>query len=75
VKAGQVRAVVTTTQIAPTVLTLLGIDTTQLDAVRLEGVKPLPAVTGKTNNGDQGDNGNHGDNGDNNDHGKADGPR
>ena len=55
VAAGQVRAVVTTTQIAPTVLSMLGIDTYQLDAVRVEGVKVLPSVTLK--NDDNGVNG------------------
>jgi len=41
---GQVRALVTTTQIAPTILTLLGLDPNQLDAVKIEGVKALPSV-------------------------------
>lgn len=51
ITAGQVRALVTTTQIAPTILSLLGLDTNQLDAVKLEGVKPLPAVAVKGDNG------------------------
>jgi hypothetical protein len=51
INPGLVRALVTTTQIAPTILSLLGLDTTQLDAVRLEGVKALPAVAVKGDNG------------------------
>jgi len=48
---GQVRAVVTTTQIAPTILALLGLDTNQLDAVKIEGVKPLPGVAVQADRG------------------------
>ena len=39
-----VRAPVTTSQIAPTVLTLLGLDPNKLFAVQLEGTKVLPGV-------------------------------
>jgi arylsulfatase A-like enzyme len=60
IAAGQVRALVTTTQIAPTILTLLGLDPTQLTAVKVEGVKALPAVTTKNGN-DQGDGNSQGD--------------
>jgi arylsulfatase A-like enzyme len=56
VTPGQVRALVTTTQIAPTIVSMLGIDTYQLDAVRLEGVKVLPSVA--VRNDDNGDSGN-----------------
>ena len=63
---GQVRAVVTTTQIAPTILTLLGLDPTQLTAVKVEGVKALPAVTVK-----KGDDNNQGDDNGNGDHGNG----
>jgi len=38
------RAPVTTTQIAPTILNLLGLDTRQLQAVRLEGTRVLPGI-------------------------------
>jgi len=48
---GLVRAVVTTTQIAPTILALLGLDTQSLDAVRLEGVKVLPGIQTKSGGG------------------------
>jgi hypothetical protein len=48
---GQVRALVNTTQIAPTILTLLSLDPTKLTAVQVEGVKALPAVSSK--NGDE----------------------
>jgi hypothetical protein len=39
-----VSAAVGTAQVAPTILNALGIDTQQLDAVRIEGVGVLPAV-------------------------------
>lgn len=39
-----VRAPVTTTQIAPSILNLLGLDTRQLQAVRLEGTRVLPGI-------------------------------
>jgi hypothetical protein len=35
---------VTTTQIAPTILSLLGLDTSKLQAVQIEGVKVLPGI-------------------------------
>jgi hypothetical protein len=38
------RAAVTTTQIAPTILNLLGIDTRQLQAVQIEGTRVLPGI-------------------------------
>jgi Type I phosphodiesterase / nucleotide pyrophosphatase len=44
------RAAVTTTQIAPTILNLLGIDTRQLQAVQIEGTRVLPGIPLK--NGD-----------------------
>lgn len=43
------------TQIAPTVVSMLGLDTYLLEAVRVEGVKVLPSVTLK--NDDNGGNG------------------
>ena len=46
VSPGVVRAVVTTTQIAPTILELLSLDTTALQSVRLEDVKVLTGVKG-----------------------------
>src|SRR5260221_8179093 len=42
----QVAAPVETTQIAPTILRLLGLDPNQLDAVRIEGTKALPSAGG-----------------------------
>jgi arylsulfatase A-like enzyme len=51
---GQLRAPVTTTQIAPTVLTLLGLDASKLLAVKLEGTKVLPGIPTSGNQGDQG---------------------
>ena len=39
-----IRAAVTTTQIAPTILNLLGIDTRQLQSVRIEGTRVLPGI-------------------------------
>lgn len=44
VRPGLVRSLVSTTQIAPTILTLLGIDPNLLQAVLLEGTKVLPGV-------------------------------
>jgi hypothetical protein len=38
------RAAVTTTQIAPSILNLLGIDTRQLQAVQVEGTRVLPGI-------------------------------
>jgi hypothetical protein len=49
INTGIVRAVVTTTQIAPTILELLNLDPTALQAVRLEDVKVLTGV--KSDNG------------------------
>src|SRR5258708_1446963 len=46
VSPGVVRALVTTTQIAPTILELLSLDTTSLQSVRLEDVKVLTGVKG-----------------------------
>ncbi len=40
--ARRIMAPVRTAQIAPTILTLLGLDPTALQAVRLEGTRPLP---------------------------------
>lgn len=48
---GQNRAPVTTTQIAPTILSLLGLDPNALQAVQLEGVKVLPLLATKQNDG------------------------
>src|SRR5258706_228521 len=45
------RAPVTLSQIAPTILTLLGLDPSALQAVALEGTKTLPGVPTKQNNG------------------------
>jgi hypothetical protein len=39
---GTIATPVTTTQIAPTILTLLGLDADALQAVRLEGTRALP---------------------------------
>jgi hypothetical protein len=47
---GQNRAPVTTTQIAPTILSLLNINPSALMAVQLEGTSVLPG-TGRNNNG------------------------
>jgi hypothetical protein len=44
IASGQIRAVVTTTQIAPTILTLLGLDSSKLQAVQIEGVQVLPGI-------------------------------
>ena len=41
---GQLRAPVTTTQIAPTILNLLGLDPAKLKAVQLEGTRVLPGI-------------------------------
>jgi len=60
---GLVRAPVTTTQIAPTILTLLGLDPNKLQAVTLEGTKVLPGIP---TSGNQGNQGNQGDNHDDN---------
>ncbi len=43
-KARTVTAAVETTQVAPTILKLLGYDATALDAVRIEGTQPLPEL-------------------------------
>ncbi|MGI9075508.1 MAG: alkaline phosphatase family protein [Bryobacteraceae bacterium] len=43
-KPGEIRAPVTTMQIAPTILRLLGLDPNQLQAVRIEGTQVLPAM-------------------------------
>ena len=40
----QVLTPVTTTQIAPTILKMLGLDPTALGAVRAEGTLPLPGA-------------------------------
>jgi hypothetical protein len=51
------RSAVTTTQIAPTILNLLGIDTRQLQAVQIEGTRVLPGIPLKVgNDNSQGDN-------------------
>jgi Type I phosphodiesterase / nucleotide pyrophosphatase len=52
---GQNRAPVTTTQIAPTILSLLGLNPNSLKAVQLEGTTVLPG-TSRNNNGDGNDN-------------------
>jgi hypothetical protein len=62
---GLLRAPVTTTQIAPTILTLLGLDASKLQAVKLEGTKVLPGIPTSDNQGDNLGNG-HGDNHDDN---------
>jgi len=46
IKPGVVRSLVTTTQIAPTILDLLNLDTTALQSVSLEDVKVLTGVKG-----------------------------
>jgi hypothetical protein len=46
IKPGQNRALVTTTQIAPTILSLLGLDSSKLQAVQIEGTKVLPGIKG-----------------------------
>jgi len=46
IQAGQNRALVTTTQIAPTILVLLGLDPGKLQAVKIEGTKVLPGIPG-----------------------------
>jgi hypothetical protein len=50
------RAPVTTSQIAPTILSLLGLDPNSLQAVQLEGTKVLPGIPTKQNNGGGNDN-------------------
>ena len=55
---GLLRAPVTTTQIAPTILTLLGLDPNKLQAVKAEGTKALPGIPPSGNQGDQGENDN-----------------
>jgi hypothetical protein len=45
-KPGLDRAPVTTSQIAPTILSLLGLDPNSLKAVQLEGTKALPGING-----------------------------
>jgi hypothetical protein len=42
---GTVSEHVTTTQIAPTILTSLGLDPSALDAVKMEGTQPLPGAS------------------------------
>jgi len=54
VTPGVLRAPVTTTQIAPTILQLLGLDYTDLQAVSIEGVKVLP-LGPSSHHGDDGD--------------------
>jgi len=44
---GQLRAPVTTTQIAPTILVLLGLDPGKLKAVQIEGTAVLPGLGGQ----------------------------
>src|SRR5262249_41910555 len=41
-KARSVTTAVETTQVAPSILKMLGLDPNALDAVRLEGTRPLP---------------------------------
>ena len=43
-KGGVVNSTVETTQIAPTILHLLGLSPTQLEAVKAEGTKVLPRL-------------------------------
>jgi hypothetical protein len=52
IKPGVVRALVTTTQIAPTILDLLNLDTSALQSVRLEDVKVLTGVKGDNGKSD-----------------------
>ncbi len=47
----QYRNPVTLSQIAPTILSLLGLNTNALQAVQLEGTRALPGVPVKSNNG------------------------
>jgi Type I phosphodiesterase / nucleotide pyrophosphatase len=49
---GLVRAPVTTTQIAPTILTLLNLDPSKLQAVKVEGVTVLPGLPAKSGQDD-----------------------
>ena len=56
VTPGTNRAPVTLSQIAPTILSLLGLDPNSLQAVQLEGTRVLPLVPTKQNNGDGSDN-------------------
>ncbi len=49
------QAPVTTTQIAPTILQLLHLDPSELDAVRLEGTTVLPSLPGKHGHGQNDD--------------------
>ena len=44
IRSQVVASLVETTQVAPTVLSLLGLDPSALDAVRLEGTQPLPRI-------------------------------
>jgi hypothetical protein len=45
VKAGRVSQSVETTQVAPTILALLGLDPDRLTAVQTEGTRVLPDLT------------------------------
>jgi hypothetical protein len=44
IKPATVSSFVETTQVAPTILQALGLDPTQLDAVKQEGTQPLPGL-------------------------------
>jgi hypothetical protein len=46
VKPGTHRQGVETTQIAPTILDLLGLDPSALEAVQIEGTRALPGIAG-----------------------------
>lgn len=52
--AGVVQQQVFTTQIAPTILTVLGLNPLELRAVRLEGTQPLPGLADDEQVGDSG---------------------
>lgn len=45
-EGGTISAPVETTQIAPTILTLLGLDPNQLQAVQIEHTQVLPGIGG-----------------------------
>ena len=60
IQAQTVTSWVETMQVAPTVLQLLGLDPTSLDAVRLEGTPVLPGLFSQNNGNGQGNNNSNG---------------
>jgi arylsulfatase A-like enzyme len=52
IQARTITSWVETMQVAPTVLQLLGLDPTSLDAVQIEGTQVLPGLFNQSGNGD-----------------------